>query len=189
MRILGINSPDYQNKKPQPPDSNASRSNKPSTATSSYPLAMPSGNSAAAVRANGDMQSAHNDSKFRNHHQSSSPVSDSAAEGVYPTQSLPRTHAQYLSAQHSGEFMQASAKETSKTRSGASGDRVRFFTQAGGVGWNAYGTAGPSASHTGNAVPDNTAHKARAAISEYLQTQFIEERLRFTEALGIDDYA
>jgi hypothetical protein len=69
----------------------------------------------------------------------------------------------------------------------SSGNHVQFFTQPDR---NAYGANGPYANvQTGTASPDNISHKAQAAISEYLQTQFIEERLHFTEFLGIDDFA
>lgn len=53
--------------------------------------------------------------------------------------------------------------------------------------WNSY--QGTDAGETSTAIPDNTSLKARSAISEYLQTQFIEERFQFTEALGVDEYA
>lgn len=42
---------------------------------------------------------------------------------------------------------------------------------------------------TNTPIPDNTSHKARQAIAEYLSTQYVEERNRFKEALGVDEYA
>lgn len=74
-------------------------------------------------------------------------------------------------------------------------ERVRYYSAIGNASnsngassesmWNSYNSRGEAS----NTVPDNTSHKARSAISEYLQTQFIEERNRFTEALGVDEYA
>jgi hypothetical protein len=56
--------------------------------------------------------------------------------------------------------------------------------------WNSYESSYyKNNGEASTAVPDNTSHKAHNAISEYLQTQFIEERTRFTEALGVDEYA
>lgn len=48
--------------------------------------------------------------------------------------------------------------------------------------WNTY-------SRDGQAIPDNTSHKAKLAIGEYLQTQHLEDRAHFEQVLGIDDYA
>lgn len=70
-----------------------------------------------------------------------------------------------------------------------SNERVRFYNQIEGSqagSWQTYSSNGQAAA---SPTPDNTSHKARAAISEYLQTQYIEERLHFKAVLGIDDSA
>ncbi len=75
------------------------------------------------------------------------------------------------------------------TRHTDSDYRVQFYSQKEALQegeWHAYTSNSQSAA---SATPDNTSHKARAAISEYLQTQYIEERLQFKAVLGIDDYA
>lgn len=175
MRIAGINSPDYHHKQLQQRSSNSgsqdtSSSSPHSSSIQSSNLAVPVNSQHGAAA----KQHQHPDSHNRRQASNNS------------TQYLPITDAQHGSAQHNGELMQTSAKATNKT---GSGDRVQFYTQPGGV-WNAYSTGGSSpGGHTGSAVPDNTAHKAKMAISEYMQTQFIEERLRFAEVMGIDDYA
>ena len=81
--------------------------------------------------------------------------------------------------------MRSTAQNLTGT-SAATGERVRFYNNAGPQGgWNAYSSNGASPSP----IPDNTSHKARTAIAEYLQMQFIEERQHFAEVLGVDDYA
>jgi hypothetical protein len=173
MRIAGINSPNYQNKKPDSQSADSGVPNTPRAADSS-------GNNQEilAVHAN------HGGNPKANHQPS---ANGDQGQDFSVTQYLPSiTQAQHHCAQHNGELMQASAKESSNI---SSVDRVAFFTQPGRV-WNAYSTSGPSAAgQAGTAVPDNTSHKARAAIAEYMQTQFIEERLHFAQYLGIDDYA
>jgi hypothetical protein len=70
-----------------------------------------------------------------------------------------------------------------------SDERVGFFSRKDDVqaeGWSAYSSNGQSAVRP---VLDNTSYKAQVAIAEYLQTQYIDERLRFEAALGVDDYA
>jgi hypothetical protein len=83
-----------------------------------------------------------------------------------------------------GALMQPSANSLTSS-GGNSSERVRFYTNNHALPqevWNAY-------SSQGEAAPDNTSHKARAAIAEYLQTQFIEERTQFEQVLGVDEYA
>ncbi|KPJ95187.1 MAG: hypothetical protein AMJ53_03330 [Gammaproteobacteria bacterium SG8_11] len=64
-------------------------------------------------------------------------------------------------------------------------ERIQFYSQNDVAGvWSAFASNGQSA-----ASPDNTSHKARTAISQYLQTQYIEERQQFKAVLGIDEYA
>jgi hypothetical protein len=92
--------------------------------------------------------------------------------------------------QQKGTLMQtSSAKNLMPGDAGASNERVRFYSRGLGMhggAWNAYtGDAQAAASP----VPDQTSHKARTAIAEYLQTQYIEERLHFEAVLGVDDYA
>ena len=55
----------------------------------------------------------------------------------------------------------------------ASDERVRFYSHIEGSqagAWQTYTSNGQAAA---SPTPDNTNHKARAAISEYLQTQYI----------------
>ncbi|WP_455212147.1 hypothetical protein [Kaarinaea lacus] len=92
-----------------------------------------------------------------------------------------------VSQQH-GALMHTSAKNDTRD-TGESDDRVRFYSRNEALEagmWNAYTSAGAA---PGSPIPDNTSHKAREAISQYLQTQFIEERLHFEAVLGVDDYA
>lgn len=96
--------------------------------------------------------------------------------------------AQKSVSQQNGVLVQTTAKNVTRDTSIAD-DRVRFYSRNGaqaiGV-WNTYTTNSQS---TSNAIPDNSSHKAQEAISQYLQTQFIEERLHFEAVLGVDDYA
>jgi hypothetical protein len=95
-------------------------------------------------------------------------------------------------AHQQGALMQPSANDLTGNSENFDA-RVNFYSAIGNARngaspesmWNSYNSGGEAS----GAVPDNTSHKARSAISEYLQTQFIEERNRFTEALGVDEYA
>jgi len=90
-----------------------------------------------------------------------------------------------VSQQH-GALMHTSTKNRNE---GVLDNRVEFYSRnealESGV-WNTYASNGQTAERL---IPDNTSHKAREAISQYLQTQFIEERLHFEAVLGVDDYA
>jgi len=87
-----------------------------------------------------------------------------------------------------GALMQASAKHVVRSN-GTAVERVRFYSRgevSANQVWQAYRNDSQA---TATAVPDNTSHKARLAISEYLQTQYLEERQHFEQALGVDEYA
>ena len=86
-----------------------------------------------------------------------------------------------------GALMQAPANSVTRL-SGNSSEQVRYYAGNNELSqevWNAYSSHGEASS----AIPDSTSHKARAAIAEYLQTQFIEERAQFEQVLGVDEYA
>jgi hypothetical protein len=161
MRIAGINSPNYH----------LNQSNKPQK-TSSHgqtPASDPSYLSQSA--ASGDI----------------SKDSTQQTRTLLSQQEL----SQKKVSQQIGVLTQPSERiDTRGSRGTAAADEpVRFYRQneaSQAEAWHAYTSNGQSAA---SPTPDNTNHKARAAISEYLQTQYIEERLHFKAVLGIDDYA
>ena len=125
---------------------------------------------------------------------------NSPSDGQTPANETPASEQSYLpqnavsasqetpksDSQHHGALMHTSAKYRNAD---VSDNRVEFYSRnealEEGV-WNAYNSNGQAAQ---SPIPDNTSHKAREAISQYLQTQFIEERLHFKAVLGVDDYA
>jgi hypothetical protein len=206
MRIAGINSPDYQNKTFRHPSSDSTATNTPNKTGNTSPAeqhsSLPVAVSAQHQRNAG--QRNHTGSQQNlNKRSSSQPGANLGAnkDSVDPgadfssSTNLPSiTHAQPGSAQPNGGLglMQSSKKgsiSVARPRQ-ASTSRVQYFAQSGAV-WNAYNTNGSSSAsgQTEGIKPDTTSHKARTAISEYLENQFIEERLQYAEVLGIDDYA
>jgi len=166
MRIAGINCPDANNQRPHHSSSDSGSPKTPAIASDS--AAKCSENLACPVNAHENGQ---NNIGFQHHHRTGN--TDKKRSGAdFDSLHLPTVT--------QDQHVQSSVKETSGI---GSGKRVQFFTQPGVVR-NAYDSW-----HAGNAVPDNTAYKAQEAISQYLQTQYIEERRRFTEVLGVDDFA
>ena len=193
MRIAGINSPNYQVKDYQNKDRLSKESRTQSSESSQIPERI-----AVPVPIPAVYEKKHSKSDLPNSRQSPSQIDKIPGQDLISSHYLPSvTQAQHRDAQHNGELMQPSAKESNNDISSSYDNRVHFFTQLNGAAeqggaWNTYTSAGPSSAgqrQTAGIVPDNTSHKARAAISEYLQTQFIEERLHFKEVLGVDEYA
>lgn len=188
MRISGINSPNYNNNNSKKTHNSSAASDSQNTSgTSPTPSTNPTVKSTVAV---GSSQSSgvgrRETAGLPHRNQSSKSQGDRTEDGDFSAAACSPSALQ--AASNTSEAKRDLVPPSAKASSGAS-DRVQFFTQTPGI-WNAYGSTRPTeASHNGTAVPDATSHKARAAISEYLQTQYIEERLHFTQVLGIDDYA
>lgn len=87
-----------------------------------------------------------------------------------------------------GGLGQPEAKNLIPNGGGVSDGRIRFYVTKeiplSGV-WKAYRSSDRAAS----VIPDDTTRHARLAICEYLQTHYLEERFRFEQTLGIDEFA
>lgn len=179
MRIAGINSPDYHKHQLHNKRSQNLKSDKLPSAGERAGSASPSSHDAVVHRTN-DSTTPH----------AIDPGQDLAAVPSSNTNNqFPATRTQ-----PNGELMANNAVRGSMSKS----TEQAAFVSAGGVraqGYMSYVStaagqdSGSKANNNSHPIPDNTSHKARAAVSAYLYTQFIEERLRFKETVGIDEYA
>jgi hypothetical protein len=115
----------------------------------------------------------------------SNPLPVAAADTARQLQEIPT-----VATHQKGALMQRTANDLSKI-SGISDERVRFYAGSDASAeavWNASPHGGYRGGETSSAIPDNTSHKARTAIAEYLQTQFLDERTHFEQVLGVDEY-
>jgi hypothetical protein len=168
MRIAGINSSNYHLNQPNKPQKTSSQGQ----SSASDPSSLPQSAATGAISKDSTQTNAN----------------------IVSTKGFSTEASQPKVSQQNGVLMQPTARNDTQgfRGTGASDERVRFYSQQQALQtgtWQAYTSDAQSTTSTKSPTPDNTNHKAKAAISEYLQTQYIEERLHFEAVLGIDDYA
>ncbi|MGD8940154.1 MAG: hypothetical protein PVJ72_12285 [Gammaproteobacteria bacterium] len=165
MRIAGINSPNYHLNQPNKPQKTSGQTPDPSY--------LPQSTARDAISKDGTQQTR------------TLQPGDNQPKFSQPKLSQPKL------SQQNGVLMQPTARNDARgsRATAASDERVQFYRQQEALQTGAWQAYSSDARSTTSPTPDNTSHKAKAAISEYLQTQYIEERLHFKAVLGIDDYA